>query len=67
MSNTSTVIREIQHDAQKNELRVTFKSGDTYAYPDVDRQTAEQFAQAPSKGRFFNRNLASLYDKGVLV
>lgn len=67
MTSTSTAIREIQHNAQDNELRVTFKSGDTYVYPDVDRQTAEDFANAPSKGRYFNQNLARLYTKGVRV
>ena len=67
MSNTSQAIREIQHDDRKNELRVTFKNGQTYAYPGVSRETAEEFAQAPSKGTFFNKNLANLYFKGVRV
>lgn len=57
MSNTSSVIREIQHNPTNNELRVTFKSGDTYAYADVERSVAEEFAQADSKGAFFNSRI----------
>jgi len=67
MSNTSSVIREIQHNADNNELRVTFRNGDTYAYPNVDRKVAEEFAQAPSKGRFFNQNLGAIYYSGRRV
>ena len=65
MSNTSTAIREIQHNPANNELRVTFQSGATYAYDNVDRSLAERFASADSKGAFFNRRLYNLPSRKV--
>ena len=62
MSNTSTAIKAIEHDGQ--DMIVEFQSGTRYRYPNVDRKVAENFANAPSKGQFFNRNLSGLYFEG---
>lgn len=67
MSNTSTAIRAIEHNPDNNEMLVTFQSGQRYRYDNVDRKTAEAFAQADSKGRFFNQRLGGLYYEGERV
>lgn len=67
MSNTSRAIREIEHNSDTNELTVTFQSGSRYKYENVDRSLAEEFANADSKGAFFNRRLSNLYWDGKRV
>lgn len=58
MSTQSTAIKAIEHNG--TDMVVEFQSGSRYRYPNVDRQVAENFAKAPSKGQFFNQNLYTL-------
>ncbi len=42
-------------------LLIAFKSGGTYAYEDVEQPVATGFAQAPSKGKFFQSDIKDRY------
>lgn len=57
----SSNIDTIQYDGEKQELRVTFKSGSTYEYLRVTPDTFEQFAKAESAGKFFNGTIKGQY------
>ncbi|HWV53204.1 KTSC domain-containing protein [Pseudorhodoplanes sp.] len=39
---------------ERRELRVTFKSGRTFAYSDVPQAIYDAYLASPSKGAFFN-------------
>lgn len=41
-------------------LVLEFKTGMTYSYPTVTKETYQEFCQANSKGRFFHANIKSL-------
>ena len=49
----SSVIRRFSYDEAAHRLRVTFVSGDVYAYLDVPPLEADGLKVAASKGRFF--------------
>ena len=57
----STVIRSIDYDAPRRELRVTFVSGDIYAYAAVPPEAYEAFRGAFSKGRHFAAHVRNRY------
>lgn len=58
----STVIRRFEYDEPTRTLRVTFTSGDLYAYHDVPAEVAEGFRAAFSKGRYFAAHIRDRYD-----
>lgn len=45
------------YDAATKTLTVTFRGGRRYRYSDVDAQTAEGLANAPSKGAFMHASV----------
>ena len=49
----STAIRRFHYEPETRTLTVTFVSGQEYAYEDVPPETARDFREAFSKGRFF--------------
>lgn len=49
------------HLTDRNLLLIAFKSGGTYAYESVTSNVANDFANAPSKGKFFQSNIKDLY------
>jgi hypothetical protein len=51
----SSVIRDIEYDAEREQLFVTFVSGKLYVYEPVPAEVHGAFATASSKGEFFNR------------
>lgn len=51
----STVIADIDYDAETRVLAVTFvPTGQRYIYADVPEDLVEEFRSASSQGRFFN-------------
>ena len=49
----SEAIREINYDAERAKLFVTFNDGDLYVYVGVPGEVHRSFLDADSKGRFF--------------
>jgi hypothetical protein len=58
---SSSAILRIGYDEPSHELRITFVTGNAYAYFDVPRIVYERFLQASSKGTFFNENIKDRY------
>ena len=57
----SAAIREIDYDARRSRLRVTFVSGERYAYDNVPAKAHRAFIEAESKGRFFQSEIRDRY------
>jgi len=50
------------YDKDTQMLAITFENTREYVYKLVDRETAEQFYQAESKGRFLNDTIKPVFD-----
>ena len=57
----STAFSNIDYDDRDDRLTVRFASGSRYAYFGVPRQEARAFAEADSKGRYFQRHILDRY------
>ena len=57
----SRTIQNIEYDAEKHALTVTFVTGRIYRYYKVEPEVAEAFRIAASKGRFFNLRIRDQY------
>ena len=57
----SEAIREIDYDAERAKLFVTFKDGDLYVYVGVPGEVHRSFINADSKGRFFAYEIRDQY------
>ena len=63
----SSNIEAIGYDLARMELHVRFlKSGDTYAYYNVESWVFDEMMQADSKGIYLNTNIKGRYDYGKL-
>lgn len=58
----SSMMEKIAYDAATQQLSVTFKSGNTYHYFDVEQPIYEGLEQAKSKGKFFTRHIRPWYE-----
>jgi hypothetical protein len=58
----STAIADIDYDATRERLTVTFITGRVYEYIDVPTEVAASFQSAFSKGAFFNGYIRDRYD-----
>ena len=58
----STAIANIEYDATRERLTVTFVTGRIYEYVDVPSEVAASFQSAFSKGTFFNSYVRDRYD-----
>jgi hypothetical protein len=58
----STAITDIDYDAARQRLTVTFVTGRIYEYIDVPVEVASSFQSAFSKGTFFNGYIRDRYD-----
>ena len=58
----STAIANIEYDATRERLTVTFVTGRIYEYVDVPSEVAASFQSAFSKGTFFNSFVRDRYD-----
>jgi lysyl-tRNA synthetase class 2 len=57
----SEAIREINYDADRAKLFVTFNDGDLYVYVGVPGEVHRSFLDADSKGRFFAYEIRDQY------
>ena len=57
----SQAIREINYDAERAKLFVTFSDGDLYVYVGVPGEVHRSFLDADSKGRFFAYEIRDQY------
>jgi lysyl-tRNA synthetase class 2 len=57
----STAISEIDYDAERAKLLVRFTSGERYVYVGVPPEVSRSFAEAESKGRFFQAYVRDRY------
>ena len=57
----STAITEIDFDAERGKLLVRFISGERYVYVGVPGEVCRSFADADSKGRFFQAQIRDRY------
>ena len=57
----SEAIREINYDAERAKLFVTFNDGDLYVYVGVPGEVHRSFLDADSKGRFFAYEIRDQY------
>ena len=58
----STVVRNYDYDPAARELEVLFTTGRRYIYRDVPQAVVDEFANAFSKGRYFNAHIRDPYD-----
>ena len=58
---SSSVIREIDYDADRRELTVSLASGKVYIYRRVPPEAFAEFAAARSKGAHFNAHIRDKY------
>jgi len=63
----STAIADIDYDADREKLTVTFVTGRVYEYDDVPPDAADAFQHASSKGAFFNRQIRDRYQFREIV
>jgi hypothetical protein len=61
----SRLVSTIDYDAQSKNLDVEYRDGFKARYENIDKETAEAFNRAPSKGRFALRNLWGLDYKEI--
>jgi hypothetical protein len=50
---TSSLLKAVGYDAEKQELHVHFNKGGEYIYHDVPKEAHEAFVSAPSHGKHF--------------
>ena len=58
---SSTAISSVSYDDETREMTVTFKSGRSYSHPNVPLEVYDDFAAAPSAGRFWNTIVKDVY------
>lgn len=58
----STAIRQAHYDAEARTLDLTFVTGRRYRYFAVPPAVAEGFAEARSKGGYFNRRIRDRFE-----
>ena len=58
---TPPVIRAAWYQPSRRQLDLMFDSGRTYRYAGVSAALAQRFAEAPSKGRFYNQEIRGRY------
>ena len=57
----STVLRGAWYLPQRRQLELLFTSGRRYVYSNVPMAIAGRFAEAESKGRFYNREIRNRF------
>ena len=59
---TSSLIKAVGYDSEKEELSVEFHKGDIYVYWGVTRPVYDALMEAPSVGHFFLANVKRSYE-----
>jgi hypothetical protein len=62
----SSAIAFVGNDARTQQLFVTFRSGNTYAYERVPKAVYDGLMRSSSKGEFFNRAIKDRYDHRLI-
>ncbi len=57
----SSNLKSSTYDSETKEFIVEFKKGGKYSYSNVPIQTIVELRRAPSKGTYFNKNIANIY------
>lgn len=57
----SSFIYSVGYDPTRHTLTVEFKRGSIYQYYNVSAHTFGRWLKAPSKGRYFHRNIRRRY------
>jgi hypothetical protein len=57
----SAAISAIDYDSERGKLLVRFVSGEAYVYVGVPGEVCRSFAEAESKGRFFQAQIRDRY------
>lgn len=63
---SSSFISDIKYSGKSRTLLVKLKSEKIYKYKNVPRDIAVSFAEAESKGKFFNQNISGIYDSELM-
>ena len=58
---TSSNLKSSSYNSKTKELIMEFKKGGKYAYSNVPIQTVIGLRSAPSKGNYFNKNIAKVF------
>lgn len=58
---TSSNIQGYYYLAKIKRLLITFTSGDTYSYDDIEQSLVTDFINAPSKGTFFSSSIRNKF------
>ncbi len=58
---TSTDLRSVGYDEDAMILEVEFQNGGVYHYFEVPEVIHAELMSAPSKGRYFNKNIRTVY------
>mgnify|MGYP001224488367 CR=1 FL=1 len=61
-SYNSSNLKSSNYNTETKELIVEFKKGGKYSYKDVPLQTVVSLRRAQSKGGYFNKNIAKIYE-----
>lgn len=57
------MLSSCEYNTEEHELTVTFSSGKSYTYIDVDRRTYDELTEAQSAGKYFNNCKGMLKQK----
>lgn len=57
----SSNIAAVGYDEASRTMRVEFKNGSQYDYPDVDQVLVDEFLDADSVGRYFQQNIRNSF------
>lgn len=53
----STVIKSLDYNKNRQDLKVNFNSGKVYIYTPVSNEFYNKLNKSTSKGKFFNKNI----------
>lgn len=53
----STVIKSLEYNQDRQDLKVNFVSGKVYIYTPVSKEFYNKLNKSESKGKFFNKNI----------
>jgi len=53
----SSVIKNLEYDETRRDLKVNFISGKVYVYTPVSNEFFTKLTKSESKGKFFNKNI----------
>lgn len=63
----SSTIEEVSYDTLRMEMKIKFKGGREYIYPNIMESMVDRLVNAESVGKFFAENVKNLPFKQLLV